>query len=228
MDKNQPFCVKMFHYYGYQIRSDPTLKRVGHNTKKDVGRADLVITRKGKGIYVECKRADTSFAFSQWTQKQRKWAEIVESPTYGMEYYLYLTIGVDRPNSNIDKFIPKTTWLIPRRDYLDAEALIVKYGVGNMLLKVHKNTKKEVKDEDLTAYRLLAPYQLQWNKAKSLDKPEHFKLWKEYLMIDKDQKPSDTPDMPDIDVIMNDSENVKYGGFWTIPESHIFYKKHLV
>lgn len=200
-DLNASYAIKMLHYHGFITRTDVTSRFVGWDKIGDIGRCDVFAARMGKAVSIEIKNGKTSFQLDHLREPQREWAEWTMKEPYCVEYYIYLTIGKNPPNWSPGKYIPKVSWLIPYQSYLEVEEKVNAIQ-KSIPYRAGKGMRKEIQENKLDALTLYKPWELVWKPNNSLIKPEW--LTKEETGITN-----------------------KYGGFWIIPDTHIFYKKYI-
>ena len=131
-DKNASFCVKMLHHHGLLTRTDVTSRFVGHSTHRDIGRADIFCSHRGRAVGVEVKYGTTSWRHhprwdkkaqewqSGWTFRQREWGVMSQEHPFCTPYYVFLTMGEHSPQWNPEKYNPRKSWLVPYRAMFDA------------------------------------------------------------------------------------------------------------
>lgn len=208
-DKNHNSAIQMLHHHGFLTRSDITSEFVGHDIAQDIGRSDIVATRMGVTVNVEVKQGGTSWRHhpkfekgkwrTGWTFKQRLWAAMSMGNPFCVPYYIFLTMGKDPASWHPDKYIPRKSWLIPFITAYNAISAIEGAGMMSMPYNLKKGSRRVYSDNGWAACELFEPYELQWNKQNSLIRPDWF--W-------------ETAGRP-------------YGGFWTVPENHEFYRAYI-
>ena len=211
-DKNAHYCTRMLHHHGFLTRTDVTAQFIGHDKKDDIGRADMFAARGGKAVNVEVKRGISGFLMTEWRENQRKWAEWSSQPPFCVPYYLYLTIGTHPPTYNPLNYLPRKSWLIPFKVVLQAEEKIVAYQ-KTLPMRVGKGMNKTMQELKLDAITLFEKYELKWEAQNALEKPEW--MWR----VDELESSGKTTAVVE--------RSKKYGGFWIVPESHVFYREFI-
>lgn len=208
-DKNAGWATQMLHHHGFLTRSDVTSRFIGHDTKQDIGRADIFASKQGRAVNIEVKYGTKSWRHhpkwdkktQKWTQgwhyKQREWAAMSMCPPFETPYWIFLTMGEDPASWNPEKYIPRKSWLIPFAVVWKAVHQIEQAGKLSMPYNLRKGTLRIYQDNGWSASDLFAKYELTWNKKDTLVRPEWF------------EKTAGQP----------------YGGFWTIPQGHDFYQQ---
>lgn len=210
-DKNHPFATKLLHHHGFITRSDVTSQFIGHDRHVDIGRADIFASRMGRAVSIEVKYGKMSWRHapkwdskakkwrSGWHYKQREWGAMSMESPFCTPYYVFLTMGENPASWNPEKYNPRKSWLIPFIALWKAVHAIEQADMLSMPYKVKKGIRRVYQDNQWSASDLFSEYELQWNKQDSLIRPEWF---------------FDTAGKP-------------YGGFWTVPEDHEFYKRFI-
>lgn len=213
-DRNHKFAVKMLHYYGFLTRSDPTIKNIAF------GRADIACMKGGKAVNVEVKCGDMRFDLRDWRENQREWALRTQDFPYEVQYYIFLTMGIDKPNYLPKKYFPKKSWLIPSRNMFDVISKISPIQ-HSLIYRIKKGTNKEFQKLGYDAVTLLRDYELTWAKNNSLIMPQWVRdEIKDMTENDDDIENNDSIYEKSIDEQNNDSNT--YGGFWIVPDNHVF------
>lgn len=199
-DKNHRYAILALHHHGFLTRSDVTSRFIGHDKKDDIGRADIIAIRSGRSVAVEVKYDTDRFQFDNLRAPQRKWAEMCLKYPYEVPYWIYLTLGQHPPHFNNQRYKPRISWLFPYNVLLEIEKEITVHQ-KSMVYKISKGMNKQIQEKNLDAISLLEDYELTWYGKNKVIRPD-------WLKNDENKK-SD------------------YGGFWTIPEYHPFYKKFI-
>jgi hypothetical protein len=199
-DKNQHYALDMLKYYGFIVRPDPSIKNIAF------GRADICAVSCLGAINIEVKQADTEFPFNEWRENQREWSIWSTSKPYNVPYWLYLTLGKNRPDANPKKYDIKRTWLIP--NYYMLNVIKMFDGIRKSIpYKIKKGTRgKGVKENMMDAITLFSDFELKWVKQNSLEKPYWYKTY-----IEEDEEKNTVEINTD-----------KCGGFWIVPSEHKF------
>ena len=159
MDKNQTECSNMFHRMGWATRPNPPRPIApGKWAVPDDGSPDLVVQRWANGAHIEVKNGDTSFAFSEWRENQRTWAN-----KYGDQHNLwfFLGLGTDPPNYNPEKYNPRGSFLFPWWVMLICEQMLLPY--QKSLPYRAKGSLIVIQEQRLYAEYLLKNYRLVWS-----------------------------------------------------------------
>ena len=158
-DKYAREAWRTLRNYGFAVRTDPTQK---YATAGENGRADALVARAGRAVYVECKTGATSFAFKNWRPNQREWYEQFCVPyPFDMELWFWITMGFDRPNSINPTHAPRRSYLLSVEVLKQTEDLIspiqdsIPYRVGPAY-------SREMQKRHLDAENLWLPYALVW------------------------------------------------------------------
>ena len=198
-DANHGDATKCLHHYGYIAVSDPTNKHV-----EEPARADIKALRNGRGVCIEVKDGKDEgghayFDLSEWRDNQREWAvKFCEAPPYSTSYWIWLRIGISQRH----KHEPHITWLLPRKKFEGVCGLV--QSIQNRLVyKVRSGLSTEIQRRQLDAITLLRGYELTWNSANTVERPD----WM------KERFP--------------DGGDYYKSGLYTIPENHLFYQRHI-
>lgn len=190
MDKNQPEAVKSLHKMMFQTRTDPTQQ---YNADFENGRADILASLGGRSVYIECKNDGEAFPLENWRDNQRKWA--AETVASGTDYYLWLTLGIDPPNRDPLKYLPRLTWLVPYHAFLSVDSL-VKTVQDTLIYRVRKGHRKEMQRLQYDAVTLLQDWRLQWNGGgiwliphvhpfhRAYVEPQPLPVWEKHTIIE--------------------------------------------
>lgn len=175
-DKRQPEIAACFlnsgfvvypsvvDYYSKEKREKINTEGVAPgNYQKGV--ADLSIAKNEKSALVEVKNGNKGFAFSDWREEQRSWAEMVEKEKR-VPYFIALVVGDSRPDlkNGRDDLRPRKAWVIPRKYFLAVEYMVSKYQ-KSIPYRVLRNTPVEMRDANLDAITLFQQYELKWEKG---------------------------------------------------------------
>lgn len=210
-DKNHGFATSLLHHHGFLTRSDVTSRFIGHDRAGDIGRADIFSSRMSRAVNIEVKYGTSSWRCAPkwngkkkkweggWNYRQREWAVMSMQPPFCTPYYIFLTMGENPPNWNPDKYVPRRSWLIPFMPFWEAVHAIEQAGMLSMPYAIKKGIRRIYQENNWAACELFAKYELQWNKQDGLIRPKWF---------------FDTAGKP-------------YGGFWTVPETHVFYEEFI-
>jgi hypothetical protein len=160
-DKNQASVVQMLHSYGFIVRADPTMR---YATADEPGRADLMCVHNGLGVMIECKNSEMAFNLSEWTPRQRDWAQnyCVNEP-FNVDYFVALTLGVDRPNANPVEYAPKRTWLIPCLRFVYVCSIIEPIQ-ASLPYRATKGYSLILQEKRWDAINLFGDFELPWGK----------------------------------------------------------------
>ncbi len=198
-DANHGDATLCLHHYGYIAASDPTSRHV-----EEPARADIKALRANSGVCIEVKDGKDEgghafFDLSEWRDNQREWAvKFCEAPPYSTRYWIWLRIGLGVRN----KLEPTKTWLLPRKK-LAAICALVQPIQNRLVYQVRPGLSIELQERKLDALTLLGGFELQWNPANKIRKPD----W----MLAR----------------FPDSSPVYTQGIYTIPQNHPFYRKHI-
>jgi len=150
---------------------------------EEPGRADLGVTKGGRGCMVEIKTCDDGFNLDDWRDKQREWArDYCIAPPYSTQYWLWLNAGTDSPrvreytehgvkNANGDHwYMPRRAWLIPY-DYMMTVDALVRTIYHILPYRPDNNTKNvairtALREQQFSITTLFAPFELQWAGKK--------------------------------------------------------------
>lgn len=223
-DKNHGFAVKALRHHGFLTRSDPTIPYLPAS-----GRADIIALKNGRAVHVEVKNGYRSFTINAgehdsqgWKPNQREWAKFSQMYPFEIPYWIFLTMGTDPANYNPDKYLPKISWLIPYKHLQDTRDAISEIQ-KSIPYKDFKGVKTAVKNAQLWAIERFKQYSMEWAPRNTLKKP----VWTNYaIMLDTNAD----RDLSKREVLLIKSgynEEEMYGGFWTVPEDHEFYRNHI-
>lgn len=159
-DKYAHEAWRTLRSYGFAVRTDPTEK---YSTSGENGRADALVARAGRAVYVEAKTGATSFAFKNWRPNQREWFyEYCAKYPFQMELWFWITMGFDRPNSTNPTDAPRRSYLFSSQIMFQTEQLISPYQ-DSIPYRVGPAYKREMQDRHLDAENLWLPYALMWD-----------------------------------------------------------------
>lgn len=198
-DANHGDATLCLHHYGYIAASDPTSKHV-----EEPARADIKALRANTGVAVEVKDGKDEgghafFDLSEWRDNQREWAvKFCEAPPYSTKYWIWLRMGIRVTH----KEEPTLTWLLPRNKF-QAICDVVQPIQNRLVYRVRPGISIEIQKGHLDAVTLLAGFELRWNPANSLAKPD----W----MMER----------------FPDGSPVYTSGIYTVPQPHPFYRRHI-
>lgn len=112
-------------------------------------------------IIVECKANLRKFEFSQITQEQHQYLADWMVDTGG-QGYIWLQLGEDKVGT-IKTFFPRSVWMIPYNDFLNALYTIEhRGGVKYIPMNEFAVVGSRIKDKTLTAHVLFFDYQMEW------------------------------------------------------------------
>ena len=106
--------------------------------------------------------AGTTFPFSAIQDNQRQWLNNFQEdsmlcePTFGA----YLALGMQHGRAGA-KRAPRRLWLVPWPKWLEVEDKLCTYQ-DSLPLSVIKGLRKEIQENNLTAYGLLKQWSLEW------------------------------------------------------------------
>lgn len=179
MDKFAPEAVRSLHKMGFITRTDPTARFA---TMEDPGRADIMAARQGKVVFIEVKCGRERLEFSQWSARQREWAlKYCVSEPFCNPYWLWITLGIDPPNRNPERYRPRHAWLVPYHKFIEAEDQVIPY-LDSLPYFAGKGTRKVLQDRQLDAITLLRDWELKWGGNHIWKVPEKHTFFDLYLL----------------------------------------------
>ena len=165
-DRHAGEVVRSLHRQGWIVYKDAIdfvlsqRRAMGEIGEGGNGRADLVALKDGMGIAVEIKNGKGTFNLDMWSRDQRDYA--VHCEECGVPYSIWLILGKDKPNLNPEKYEPRKAWLVPHRDFRRIE-LLVRQVQKTLIYRIKKGVRLELREKNLDAVTLLAPFELQWD-----------------------------------------------------------------
>jgi hypothetical protein len=130
------------------------------------GQPDYIVLLPPFGFFVEVKSAESNFALSELSDKQREWLT-----TYADISWLWLFMGTAINSTTL----PRRAWLIPWRKWLALEAKLAAHGLRGLPYDTpHRRAHREL---GLSASSLLARYALAWTSAGVWDVPDRHPFW---------------------------------------------------
>jgi len=147
------------------------------------GRPDILCLSpgsKGRSIVVEVKtfpeprmsggweQASCTFPFSAIPDNQRRWLSNYQddadhSPGWYPYEVAYLALGMRHGTAGAKK-TPRQLWLVPWPQWLQVEDKL-RVCQESLPLSVIKGLRKEIQEDDLTAYGLLKRWSLEWENG---------------------------------------------------------------
>ena len=142
--------------YAHKVMDGHVCPQCKHIAIPSAGRADYDCTLGRIGFKVEVKYAEKSFPLANLREDQREWAKWYVQETGGL-YFLWLCMG-DRIHSTK---LPRRTWMVPLRDWLALEAIVLTYQ-KSLPYRASKGYSKEMQQAGIDAAHLLQDFGLDW------------------------------------------------------------------
>jgi hypothetical protein len=182
-DKKAPEAVRSLHKVYCGVKADPTTDpRKQNSVNGENGRADLMVVKGGRGVYIEVKGAVAdSISLWHWPQHQREWAATYALPEpYSTEYWLWFYLGADPPHYNPEKYSPRKTWLVPYGFMTNVHRLIEPIQ-DTLVYKLTKHHSLALREKNYDAIHLLAQWELKWAGNNTWSFPDSHPFTQKYL-----------------------------------------------
>jgi len=181
------------HAWGLGTRSDPTRPDGGNNGES--GRADVIAYRNSLAVAIEFKYGKTGFnPFSKtagWKRKQRLWARRWCIQEFGVDYYLFLSMGTHPPHYHPEKYMPRRSWLIPYHAMRSLERVfILAQMAGDTAIqqtipyRAGKGYSTFLQEHKLDAIHLFRDYELVWQKGSN-GKPGYWQCPEQHIFFQR-------------------------------------------